>query len=106
MKIDFNAIEQQGLGNDFKFSGKSVGDVVFALIPYVFVLGGVLLLFYIVMAGYTMLTSGGDPKALQQARGKLTNALVGFLIVFSAYWIVQAMGTVLGLPQFGRIFTP
>jgi hypothetical protein len=46
----------------------------------------------------------GDPKGLQEARGKLLNALIGFFIIFAAYWIVQIAGYILGLPDLLIIF--
>ena len=50
--------------------------------------------------------SAGDPKGTQEAKGKITNALVGFLIVFVAYWVVRVIGLTLGLSSFSSTFTP
>ncbi len=50
------------------------------------------------------MTSGGDPKAVQSAKSKITNALIGFVIVFAAYWIVQLIASILGLEAITNIF--
>ena len=50
------------------------------------------------------MTSRGDPKAVNEAKGKITNALVGFLIVFVAYWLVQLFASVFGLQEILDIF--
>ena len=48
--------------------------------------------------------SGGDPKATESAKQKITNAVIGFVIIFVAYWLVQLLGMVLGIAQFKQVF--
>jgi len=43
------------------------------------------------------MTSAGDPKKVQSARDKITGALIGFVIIFVAYWIVQLVSLFLGV---------
>jgi hypothetical protein len=52
------------------------------------------------------MTSRGDPKAAQGAQAKITNALIGFIIVIFAFFIVQLFGQVFGIQNtlFGQIF--
>ena len=90
----------------FTFSGeqRTIGSIVSEFIKYLFPLAGILLLLYLIFGGFSLMTSGGDPKAVQSAKSKITNALVGFLIVFAAYWIVQIVASVLGLGKIGEIF--
>lgn len=104
---DLNTIEQNGLpGLRSEFSGSSatIGGIVNVVVPYVFVAAGFLLLLYIVYGGYTMMISQGDPKALAGAKGKITNAIIGFFILFLSYWIVQGVALALGLTQISDIF--
>lgn len=109
-QIDFNSLEQILLPNLYQnrpagASGNlTPGEIVTRLLPYIFVIAGLLLLLYLVYAGFSYLTSAGDPKAVQAAKGKITSALIGFLIVFVAYWIVQALGIILGITQVGTLF--
>ena len=74
---------------NFAFEGRQVGDIISALLPYVFVLAGLLLLGLIILGGFQYLTSRGDPKAVESARGRLTGAILGFVIIFTSYWVVQ-----------------
>lgn len=67
----------------------TLGGIISALIPYLFVFAGLLLFAYLIWGGFSFLTSGGEPKAMEQAKGKVTNAIVGFIIIFVAYWVVQ-----------------
>lgn len=66
------------------------------IVPIVFVLAGFLLLVMLLISGYQFIMSRGDPKALDQARGRLTFALIGFLIVFGSYWLLVLLNTALG----------
>ena len=74
-----------------------LGEIVSGLLPYLFAGAGLLLLLYLIFGGIQFMTSGGDPKAMESAKGKITGALIGFIIVFAAYWIVQIVGTILGI---------
>ncbi len=102
---DLEAIQATALP-DFAFSGDQgdIGSIVSSLLNYLFPIAGILLLLYLIFGGFSLMTSGGDPKAVQGAKSKITNALVGFLIVFAAYWIVQIIASVLGLGKIGEIF--
>ncbi len=48
--------------------------------------------------------SGGDPKKVESAKGKITNALLGFVLVIFAFFIVQALGLILGLDGVIQVF--
>lgn len=78
----------------------SLGEVISKFLTYLFPLAGLLLFAYLVMGGFSYLTSGGDPKATEQAKSKVTNAIVGFVILVVAYWIVQIFGYMFGITIF------
>lgn len=56
-------------------------------------LGMVFLIFAALMsvAGFGLVTSGGNPSALSAAKDKFKNALIGIVIVFSAWLIVNTI---------------
>ena len=91
---------------DFTFLGEqgTIGNIVSEFIKYLFPLAGILLLLYLLLGGFSLMTSGGDPKAVQGAKSKITNALIGFVIIFAAYWIVQLVASILGLEAITNIF--
>lgn len=82
----------------FKFASGKIGDIIQAAIPFVFAFAGIGLLLMILSAGFTLLTSAGDAKKLEAGKQRLTNAIVGFVIIFAAYWLVQLAGIIFGLP--------
>ncbi|MDX1372663.1 MAG: hypothetical protein R3321_09345, partial [Nitrososphaeraceae archaeon] len=47
------------------------------------------LLGYLILGGFNYLTSMGDPKKAEQGKQRITYAILGFLIIFVSFWIVQ-----------------
>jgi hypothetical protein len=76
----------------------SLGSILTNLMDYIFVIAGLILLFMIIASGYSLLTSAGNPEAIQKGKSRLTAALVGFLLVFAAFWILQLIEVFLGMP--------
>lgn len=101
-KIYFTDLEKVTLKSSL--AGQPPAAIINALLPYIFSAAGILLLIYLVFGGFQFLTSGGDPGKTAAARSKITNALLGIGIVFTAYWIVQVVGMFLGISQIGEIF--
>lgn len=59
-----------------------------SLVKAVISLGGVALFLMLLVGGFNFLFSGGDPKKLEQARGTVTQAIVGIIIMSLAYLIL------------------
>ncbi len=95
--LNLDTIQQNALP-DFK-GGKNIGEFISnsKILDYVFGAAGIALLIYLIMGGFQLMLSRGDPKAVQSAQGKITNALIGFIIVIIAFSIVQLLGQLLGL---------
>lgn len=91
-------------GLPYPAGGGGIAWLIGRLLPYIFAAAGFGLLLMIVSAGFSLLTSAGDPKQMEAAKSRLTNGLIGFFIIFLAYWIVQIAGFVLGIEEIGTIF--
>jgi len=88
---------------DFKFKG-SFTDIVKNLLPYIFSIAGIILLLYLILGGLQLMFAGGDPKKVQASWSKITNAVIGFVIIFVAYWVVQLVANVLNIQIMKDIF--
>lgn len=75
----------------------TVASIINTIINYVFPAAGIAVLIYLLIGGYQIMLSGGNPKNIEQGKSKITNAIVGFIIIFVAYWLVQAIANILGL---------
>lgn len=84
--------------------GGTLGGFIGVLLPYVFGAAGILLLLYIVWGGFDYITSQGNPEEVEKAQKKITRAVLGFVIVVIAYWLVQLLGTILKLEKITEIF--
>ena len=82
----------------------TLGGIITKLLPYIFTIAGLALLFYLVYGAYHLMVAMGDPKGIQEAKSKIVNAFIGFFIIFAAYWLVQIAGYILGLPDLLNIF--
>lgn len=73
--------------------------IISKLLIGAFSLAGLILLFYFVSAGIALISSAGrdNPKAQEQAKATITSAIVGFIVVFTAYWIVKLLGNLFGV---------
>lgn len=78
----------------------NIGDIINDLVPYIFALAGLALLIILIWGGFEFLTSAGDPKKMESAKGKLSNGIIGFVIIFVAYWLIQILEVIFGLKIF------
>lgn len=83
----------------------TLGGIVNRAIPFIILFAGVGTLLMILLAGLQLLTGANDPKKLEMGKKRLTYGLAGFFIIFLAYWVVQAVGIIFGIEEWGSIFT-
>ena len=49
---------------------------------------GIAAFIYLLWGGFQWITSGGDKEALDKAKKRITHALIGLAVVFSAYALI------------------
>jgi len=87
-------------GTGFKFENGTIGDVIGKALPYVLVIAGLSLLVMLILGGVTLMTAAGNPAKSKQGYGYLTAGLIGFVIIFIAYFVVQIVQVILGVSIF------
>ena len=95
----FNNIKGTFNPSDNSLTG--VSGIVSLFLNAAFVLSGLILLFFFILGGIGMISSAGqsDPQKAEQAKKTITSALIGFVIVFTSYWIVKLIGQFTGMPD-------
>lgn len=83
----------------------TVGGFLSSGMKLVFLFGGAGLLLMLLAGGFTFLTSAGDMKKLDKGKQQITNAILGFIIIYSAYWAVQILGYIFGFEAIDTIFS-
>ena len=78
----------------------TLAAIINKLLPILFSAAGIILFFYLIAGGFDLLLSTGDPKKAEGAKGKITNAIIGFIIIFVAWWLTKLLSTIFGLEGF------
>jgi hypothetical protein len=78
----------------------NIGSVISKALPYILVIAGLSLLVMLISGGITLMTAAGDPGKSKAGYGKITAGLIGFVIIFVAYFVVQIVQVILGVTIF------
>ena len=77
--------------------GTALGHLISNLVGALFIAGFLLTFFELLLGGISWITAGGDKQKLELARDKITNAIVGIIIVGAAYAITSLVAKFFGL---------
>lgn len=83
------------LGDTFKIA--NLGVFISSVISVGITIAAVASLLYLLWGGFDWLTSGGDKTALENARNKITQAIIGLAIVVAVWAIFGLVQTFLGV---------
>lgn len=76
-----------------EFLSKFIGNLVTLFL----IVGAVATLFLLLWGGIQVMTAGADKAATEAARGRITAAVIGLLILFSTFAIMKLLETILGV---------
>jgi len=97
---DFRINPNQGISDPSQF--QTIGGLISAILPNLYVAAGLILLFFLIFGGVMIILGAGKGESQQAEKGKkiVTNTLIGFLVIFLSYWIIQIVEIVTGIPIF------
>jgi hypothetical protein len=97
-------IDLQKLGQNNQNFGSlttlTLPAIISGLIRGALVVAAIVFFFILVIGGIRWIMSGGDKAATEGARSQITAALVGLVIVFAAWAIVQLIQVFFGINIF------
>ncbi len=67
------------------------------LITLFLIAGALAFLFIFLVGGMQFILSGGDKVKLEEARGRITSAIIGLVLIFSLFAIMKLLGYFFGL---------
>lgn len=77
------------------------------------IIGVIWFIFIIITGAVAIITSGGDKASLEGAKKKITNGIIGLVVTIAGLFILNLIGTLLGIPtilnfaeMFGNITKP
>ncbi len=77
--------------------GKATGLLLGNLVGGIFVFAFILAFLYMVTGGIRWITAAGDKGRLEEARNRITGALIGTIVVAAAWAITVILGQFLGI---------
>lgn len=86
----------------------SLTTLVSNIIRAVIMFSGVVLFVMLLSGGISFLFSGGDQKKLEKAKGTITNAFIGLIVLVGSYLILKLIQTItdVDVTTFGIQITP
>jgi len=76
----------------------SITDIVSTILPNILILAGLVMFFIGFAAGVVVISSGGNPEKKEKGTAALKGAIIGFVIIFASYWIIQILEIITGVP--------
>lgn len=73
------------------------GGIINRALDFAFPLAGLILFIMITFGGFQMLTGAAGKKDIEAGKKRVTAAIVGFMLLFASYWIIQILEKILGL---------
>jgi hypothetical protein len=81
----------------------TLGDIISAILPNIYVLAGIILFILLIIGGFGIIMGAGEENPEKAKKGKqaITAALIGFLIIFASWWIIQIVEVITGVDILG-----
>ncbi len=90
-----NPVLNQGIQNQ---TGLSFFQTIIPnFITLTLVVGSLIFVFILLTGAISWISSGGDPKAVEGARSRVTHALIGIIILFSVFAVIKLIEAFFGL---------
>lgn len=75
----------------------TIPNIIAYAVTFVLIISALIFFFMLIFGGIKWILSGGDKGKTESARNQITAALIGLVIVFSAWAIITLLGTIFGI---------
>lgn len=82
-----------------------LGQFISNLITLFLIVGAIVAFFLLLIGGIQWMTAAGDKAGVEAARGRILSALIGLLVLFSAWAIILLIEKFLGITILGGPIT-
>lgn len=92
------------LGDCLKFQGtaatteySTTSDLINNILPNIYIAGGIIIFFMILIGGFTIIANAGNADKIADGTKTITSAIMGLLVLFASYWIIQIIQVTTGV---------
>lgn len=85
----------------FGFGSSGISAFLNMVIGLIFMAASIIFVFIIIWGAIELLLSGGNKEAVASARGRLTFAIIGIILMAVAFAVLKLIGTFTGFTFFG-----
>lgn len=90
-----------GQGSALAFNLSTPGGIISRLLDFAFPIAGMILFVMLAWGGFEMVYGASNTsKAVEAGKNRITTAIIGFILLFASYWIVQLLEVVFGIKVF------
>ncbi|NCN06340.1 MAG: hypothetical protein GW946_00670 [Candidatus Pacebacteria bacterium] len=82
----------------------NVGSLITSVLTFVMLIAALLILMYLIWGGIQWITSGGDKGKTEEARNKITSAVIGLIILAAAWAVFLIVLKFLGFSNYNDLF--
>lgn len=83
----FTNIAQTLSSQDVNIPNGSADQVLQASLNIAYLVGGIIAVIVIIIAGFTLVTNGGEPEAIKKAKNMILYAVIGLVVIMVAFTI-------------------
>ena len=76
---------------------ENFGNMLGSIMSGIMVIGALLVLLYLIWGGIEWITSGGDKGKVENARNKITQAIIGLIVLAASTAIFMMLQTILDI---------
>ena len=78
-----------------EYKSGGIFSILSVILRNIYVVAGIILLIMIFASGLGMILNAGNPEKLKKSNSTLSSAVIGFIILFSSYWLIQILEIIL-----------
>lgn len=75
----------------------TIASLLNLIIPLIILIAALILLLLLIYGSFRVLTAGGDPEKIKEAKHIFTYAIVGFLLIVIAFLATRIIGQITGV---------
>lgn len=78
------------------------GSLISRLLSFVFPLAGMIMFVMLIAAGFEIMGAAATKKSIDTGKQRASAAVIGFILLFASYWLVQILELVFNIKILGN----